>query len=51
MILLNNLPPKYNSLASTIVQTITVVNFDMQHVIAAILMEMDLQATCKPLHA
>ena len=51
MILLNNLPPKYNSLASTIVQTITVANFDMQHVTAAILMEMDLRATRKPLHA
>ena len=51
MILLNNLPPEYNSLASTIVQTITVANFDMQHVTAAILMEMDLQATHKPLHA
>ena len=51
MILLNNLPPEYNFLASTIVQTITVANFDMQHVIAIILMEMDLQATCKPLHA
>ena len=31
MILLNNLPPEYNSLASTIVQTITIANFDMQH--------------------
>ena len=51
MILLNNLPPKYNSLTSTIVQTITVANFDMQHVTAAILMEMDLWATHKPLHA
>ena len=51
MILLNNLSPKYNSLASTIIQTITVANFDMQHVTAAILMEMNLQATCKPLHA
>ena len=51
MILLNNLPSEYNSLASTIVQTITVANFDMQHVTAAILMEMDLQATRKPLHA
>ena len=51
MILLNNLPSEYNSLASTIVQTITVANFDMQHVTAAILMEMDLRATRKPLHA
>ena len=51
MILLNNLPPEYNSLASTIVQTITVANFEMQHVTAAIIMEMDLQATHKPLHA
>ena len=51
MILLNNLPSEYNSLASTIVQTITVANFDMQHVTAAILVEMDLWATCKPLHA
>ena len=51
MILLNNLPPEYNALASTIVQTITVANFDMQHVTAAILMEMDLRATRKPLHA
>ena len=51
MILLNNLPSEYNSLASTIVQTITVANFDMQHVTAAILMEMDLWATRKPLHA
>ena len=51
MILLNNLPSEYNSLASTIVQTITVANFDMQHVTAAILMEMDLRATHKPLHA
>ena len=51
MILLNNLPPKYNFLASTIIQTITVANFDMQHVTATILMKMDLQATCKPLHA
>ena len=51
MILLNNLPPEYNSLTSTIIQTITVANFDMQHVPAAILMEMDLQATHKPLHA
>ena len=49
MILLNNLPPEYNSLASTIVQTITIANFDMQHVTAAILMEMDLWATCKSL--
>ena len=51
MILLNNLPPKYNSLVSTIVQSITVANFDMQHVTAAILMKMDLRATHKPLHA
>ena len=51
MILLNNLPPEYNFLASTIVQTITNANFDMQHVTAAILMEMDLWATCKSLHA
>ena len=51
MILLNNLPPEYNSLASTIVQTITVANFDMQHVTAAILMEMEFWATHKPLHA
>ena len=51
MILLNNLPPKYNSLTSTIAQTITIANFDMQHVTAAILMEMDLRATCKSLHA
>ena len=29
IILLNNLPSEYNSLASTIVQTITVANFDM----------------------
>ena len=29
MILLNNLPPEYNSLASSIVQTITIANFDM----------------------
>ena len=43
MILLNNLPPGYNSLASTIVQTISVTNIDMQHVTATILMEMDLQ--------
>ena len=28
MILLNNLPPKYNSLTSTIAQTITIANFD-----------------------
>ena len=51
MILFNNLPPKYNSLTSTIVQTITIANFDMQHVTAAILMEMDLRTTRKPLHA
>ena len=51
MILLNNLPSKYNSLASTIVQTITVANFDMQHVTVAILMEMDLWAMHKSLHA
>ena len=34
MILLNNLPPEYNSLTSIIVQTITIANFDMQHVTA-----------------
>ena len=51
MILLNNLPPEYNPLASTIIQTITVADFDMQHVTAAILMEMNLWATHKPLHA
>ena len=31
MILLNNLPPEYNCFTSTIVQTITIANFDMQH--------------------
>ena len=36
MILLNNLPPEYNSLTSIIVQTITIANFDMQHVTADI---------------
>ena len=51
MILLNNVPSEYNSLASTIVQTIIVANFDMQHVTAAILMETDLRATRKPFHA
>ena len=51
MILLNNLPPEYNSLTSTIVQTITIANFNMQHITAAILMEMDLRATRKLLHA
>ena len=40
--LLNNLPPEYNSFAFTIDQTITVANFNMQHVAATILMEKDL---------
>jgi hypothetical protein len=51
MILLNNLPNEYNNLASTIVQTLEVANFDIDHVSSRILMEMDLRATCKPLHA
>jgi hypothetical protein len=51
MILLNNLPSKYNTLASTIVQTLKVANFDIDHVSSHILMVMDLRATCKPLHA
>ena len=42
MILLNNLPPEYNSFTFTIDQTITVANFNMQHVAATILMEKDL---------
>jgi hypothetical protein len=51
MILLNTLPSEYNTLASTIVQTLEVANFNIDHVSSRILMEMDLQATCKPLHA
>ena len=51
MILLNNLPPEYNSFALTIDQTITVANSNTQHVAATILMEMDLQVTRKLLHA
>jgi hypothetical protein len=51
MILLNNLPNEYNTLASTIVQTLKVANFDIDHVSSRILMEMDLRATRKPLHA
>jgi hypothetical protein len=51
MILLNNLPNEYNALASTIVKTLRVANFDINHVSSRILMEMDLRATCKPLHA
>jgi hypothetical protein len=51
MILLNNLPNKYHTLASTIVQTLEVANFDIDHVSSHILMEMDLRATRKPLHA
>jgi hypothetical protein len=51
MILLNNLPSEYNTLASTIVQTLEVANFDIDHVSSRILMEMDLQASHKPLHA
>jgi hypothetical protein len=51
MILLNNLPSECNTLASTIVQTLEVANFDIDHVSSHILMEMDLRATCKPLHA
>jgi hypothetical protein len=50
-ILLNNLPSEYNTLASTIVQTLEVANFDIDHVSSCILMEMDLRATRKPLHA
>ena len=48
-ILLNNLPPEYNSFAFT--QTITVANSHMQHITATILMEMDLPVTRKILHA
>jgi hypothetical protein len=51
MIFLNNLPNEYNTLASTIVQTLKVANFEIDHVSSCILMEMDLRATCKPLHA
>jgi hypothetical protein len=51
MILLNNLPSEYNTLASTIIQTLEVANFDINHVSSRILMEMDLRATRKPLHA
>jgi hypothetical protein len=50
-ILLNNLPSEYNTLASTIVQTLEVANFNIDHVSSRILMEMDLWATRKPLHA
>jgi hypothetical protein len=51
MILLNNLPSEYNTLTSTIVHTLEVANFDIDHVSSRILMEMDLWATHKPLHA
>jgi hypothetical protein len=51
MILLNDLPSESNTLASTIVQTLEVANFDINHISSCILMEMDLWATHKPLHA
>jgi hypothetical protein len=51
MILLNNLPSEYNTLASTIVQTLEVANFNINHKSSHILMEMDLRATRKLLHA
>jgi hypothetical protein len=51
MILLNNLRSEFNTLTSTIVQTLEVANFDIDHVSSHILMEMDLRATHKPLHA
>jgi len=51
MILLSGLPTNYFALASTIMQTVDPVNFNMSTVSKWILMDMDLCATRKPLHA
>jgi len=51
MILLSGLPTNYFALTSTIMQTVEPANFNMSTVSKWILMDMDLRATRKPLHA
>jgi len=51
MILLSGLPTNYFALTSTITQIVDPVNFNMSTISKWILMDMDLCATRKPLHA